>query len=207
RFGENRASSDPSDPEANKAIQADGGTIVTSTMLKKEQWQKAKEAVAIQPAGKIRPTAKPYCLDPNAPPVDVIAPDHWTDAMRLIAKYAAFLARELMEVDLAVTVVRTTNNFAACYGQGRLDLNLFRLGHRWFEKGATEEVDRFLIHEFGHQYCGDHLSEKYHEALCRLGARLKRLALEKPETLRSYYGKRRQDVCRGRGTSGDPGKE
>lgn len=27
---------------------------------------------------------------------------------------------------------------------------------------------------------------EYHEALCRLGARLKRLALEKPEEVRSY---------------------
>ena len=50
----------------------------------------------------------------------------------------------------------------------------------------TEEVDRLLIHEFGHQYSGDHLSEDYHEALCRLGAGLKRLALEKPDELRRF---------------------
>ena len=60
-------------------------------------------------------------------------------------------------------MVHTTNNFAACYGTGRLDFNLLRLGHRWFEQGATEEVDRLLIHEFGHQFSGDHLSEEYHE--------------------------------------------
>ena len=47
-------------------------------------------------------------------------------------------------------------------------------------------MDRLLIHEFGHQYSGDHLSEEYHEALCRLGARLKRLALEKPEAIRRF---------------------
>ena len=33
----------------------------------------------------------------------------------------------------------------------------------------------------GHQFSGDHLSEEYHEALCRLGSRLKRLALEQPD--------------------------
>jgi hypothetical protein len=33
-------------------------------------------------------------------------------------------------------------------------------------------------------YSGDHLSEEYHEALCKLGAGLKRLALEKPEAFR-----------------------
>ena len=29
-------------------------------------------------------------------------------------------------------------------------------------------MDKLLIHEFGHQYSGDHLSEDYHEALCLL---------------------------------------
>jgi hypothetical protein len=80
----------------------------------------------------------------------------------------------------------TTNKFLACYGRGRLDLNIGRLGRRWFEQGVTEDVDILLIHEFGHQYSGDHLSEEYHEALCRLGARLKRLALEKSETLQQF---------------------
>jgi hypothetical protein len=91
-----------------------------------------------------------------------------------------------MGVSLVVSVVHTTNNFAAAYGAGRLDFNLLRLGHRWFEQGATEDVDRLLIHEFGHEFSPDHLSEEYHEALCRLGASLKRLALEKPDELRRF---------------------
>jgi len=106
--------------------------------------------------------------------------------MQNIAAYARFLGQELMEIEVIVSVVRTTNNFIACYGAGRLDFNLVRLGHKWFEQGATEDVDRLLIHEFGHQYSGDHLSEEYHEALCRLGASMKRLALEKPKELRHF---------------------
>jgi hypothetical protein len=47
-------------------------------------------------------------------------------------------------------------------------------------------VDRLLIHEFGHEANGDHLSEEYHEVLCRLGAGLKKLALEKPEAIRWF---------------------
>ncbi len=79
-----------------------------------------------------------------------------------------------------------SHDFAACYGSRRLDQNLFRLAQKWFERGATEDVDRLLIHEFGHEPSGDHLSEEYHEALCRLGAGLKRLALEKPEAVRPF---------------------
>jgi hypothetical protein len=188
RFGEKRAAYDPTDPEANKAWVARGGTLVYGSMLSGQEWRKAKEAGAIQPAGRLCPTAKPYSQDPDADPADLVPEANWTDAIKNIAAYARFLAEELMGVKLAVSVVRTANNFLACYGAGRLDFNLFHLGPNWFEQGVTEEVDRLLIHEFGHKYSGDHLSEEYHEALCRLGARLKRLALEKPDAIRAYMG-------------------
>jgi hypothetical protein len=48
------------------------------------------------------------------------------------------------------------------------------------------DANWLLIHEFGHQYSADHLSEGYHEALCRLGAGLKKLALEKPEAFDQF---------------------
>jgi hypothetical protein len=184
RFGEKVAAPDPSDTEAMKRFQSEGGTIVVG--LSKGEWSNVKRSGVVLPAGQICPTAKPYSADPNARPVDVIPEENWTDGMRNIATYARFLAEELMGVKLVVSVVRTTNNFIACYGSGRLDFNLLRLGHKWFEQGVTEDVDRLLIHEFGHQDSGDHLSAEYHEALCRLGARHKRLALEKPEAIRRF---------------------
>lgn len=186
RFGTNRASFDPSDPEANKAVQASGGVVVTGRMLNRQQWRKARDARAIEPAGKVRPTTKPYSLDLAAPAAEVIPASQWSAAIRNVVDYAAFLAWELMGVTLTVTIVRTTNNFLACYGAGRLDLNLLRLGEDWFEQGAGEDMDCLLIHEFGHQYSGDHLSDDYHEALCRLGAKLKQLALNKPDVLHAF---------------------
>jgi hypothetical protein len=186
RFGEKRAAYDPTDPEANKTFVAMGGTIVYGGMLNAQEWKNAKEAEAIQPAGKICPSPKPYGDDPDAKQVTVIPMEEWTDGIKNIVAYAQFLGRELMGVDVSVSVVHTTNYFSACYGPGKLDFNLMRLGHDWFEHGPTEEVDRLLIHEFGHQYSRDHLSEEYHDALCRLGAKLKALALEKPEELRRF---------------------
>jgi len=157
--------------------------------LSKSEWANVKRAGAVLPAGKICPTAKPYSADPNADPVNVIPTSKWTEGMKSIAADAEYLGRELMGVPVTVAVVHTTNNFVACYGQGRLDFNLLRLGHKWFEQGATEEVDRLLIHEFGHQFSGDHLSEDYHDALCRLGAGMKTLAMEHPEELRQFMPK------------------
>jgi hypothetical protein len=184
RFGEKVAAPDPSDVEAMKRFQSEGGTIVVG--LSKSEWANVKRSGAVLPAGQICPTAKPYSGDPNAAGVTVIPEEKWTEGMKRIAGYAVLLARELMSVSLTVTVVHTTNNFSACYGSGRLDFNLLRLGHSWFEQGVTEDVDSLLIHEFGHEYSDDHLSSDYHEALCRLGAALKRLALEKPEAFRPY---------------------
>jgi hypothetical protein len=184
RFGEKVAAPDPSDIEAMKAFQAQGGTIVVG--LSRGEWANVRRSGAVLPAGQICPTAKPYSQDPNAPPAAIVPPEEWSSGMRNAAAYACFLAQELMGVAITFAVVRTPNRFAACYGGRRLDLNLLRLGHRWFDQGPGEAMDELLLHEFGHEYSADHLSEDYHQALCRLGARLKQVALAKPEALRQF---------------------
>lgn len=109
--------------------------------------------------------------------------------MRNIVAYAKFLGRELLDMPIAVSIVKTANRFTACYGHGKLDFNLFLLGHKWFDQGMTEAVDELLIHELAHQHSRDHLSSDYHDALCRLGAMLKRLALERAEEFRQFAAK------------------
>ncbi len=177
RFGERRAAYDPTDPEANKKWVSLGGTVVHGGMLNAQEWKNAKAAGAIVPAGRLCPSPKPYSEDPDAPTAKVIPEKEWTKGMKSILLYAKYLARELMGVDLVVEIVDTTNKFNACYGKEKLDFNLHALGTAWFDHGPGEEVDRLLIHEFGHQYTLDHLSSEYHEGLCRLGADLKAAGL------------------------------
>lgn len=184
RFGEKVASPDPSDTEAMKRFQSQGGVIVAG--LSKGEWANVKRAGAVLPAGQICPSPKPYSDDPNAPSAEMIPQDQWTPGMANIAEYARFLARELMGKEIDVRIVRTRNNFFAAYGKRQLNLNLFHLGQQWFEQGAAEQVDALLIHEFGHEYSGDHLSSKYHEALCLLGARMKQLALHRLTELQRF---------------------
>jgi hypothetical protein len=187
RFGDKFCAFDPNDKEAGKNFVAQGGKLIYGPMMSPQEWENAKKANAIQPAGKICPTPKPYSQDPDAKNVTLIPPEKWTPGMRMIADYAVFLGKELMDVAVTVTFVNTTNNFSACYAAGGdLHFNVFRLGYAWFEKGVNEEVDRLLLHEAAHQFSSDHLSEEYHEAICLLGARLKRLALEKPEEFRRF---------------------
>ena len=66
RFGEKRAAYDPTDPEANKTWVSKGGTLVYGSMLNGQEWNNAKEAGAIEPAGHLCPTPKPYSDGPNA---------------------------------------------------------------------------------------------------------------------------------------------
>lgn len=185
RFGDKFAGFDPNDKEAGKNFVAQGGTLVYGPMLSPQEWANAKKAGAIQPAGKVCPSPRPYSKEADGKNVTIIPQDKWSPGMKTIADYAVFLGNELMQVPVKVTFVNTTNSFLACYAAGGdLHFNLFRLGHAFFEGGINEEVDKLLIHEFGHQYSGDHLSEEYHEALCGLGAKLKKLAIEKPEAFR-----------------------
>jgi hypothetical protein len=99
-FGEKVAAPDPSDTEAMKRFQSQGGTIVVG--LSKGEWANVKRSGAVLPAGQICPMAKPYSNDPNADSVTIIPEEKWTADIRNIAAYAGFLARELMSVETTV---------------------------------------------------------------------------------------------------------
>ena len=192
RFGENRASYDPSDIEANKKFVSNGGTIVHGSSLSKEEWRRAKDAGAIEPAGKLCPTPKAFSDDPNAPMPTVIPQQEWTTGMLQIVNYAKFLAERLLNEELEVTIYDIPNKFWAAYKRAtprQLMFNVQRLGFNWFERGITTDVDALLIHEFGHEFSGDHLSRKYYDGLCELGAKLKQLALEAPDELAKFSTK------------------
>lgn len=98
--------------------------------------------------------------------------------MHEVASFANSMAEKLLGRKITVKFCSTRHHLgAASYGpSGDLVFNKFRLGADWFERGITEDVVQLLIHEFGHEFSPDHLSSDYHEALCRLGAKLFTLA-------------------------------
>ena len=105
---------------------------------------------------------------------DWIPESKWTDGMREVADFARRVAEKVLSRQIVVKFCSAPHHIAAAsYGPtGELVFNKLRLGAKWFEQGITEDVLRLLIHEFGHQYSPDHLSADYHEALCRIGAKL-----------------------------------
>ena len=181
RFGEKRVSFDPSDPEANKLAVSKGYTVVHGGMMSAGAWRNAKSASAILPAGQVTPSAKVWTGedDPDAAIFrDWIPESNWTEGMREIATFARQMAEKVLSRAITVKFCATPHHLAsASYGpSGELVFNKFRLGADWFERGITEDVLRLIIHEFGHDTALDHLSSEYHEALCRIGAKLHTLA-------------------------------
>lgn len=171
RFGEKVVANDPSDPEGTKLAVSQGYTVVPGGTFNRDEWRRIKEVGAVPPAGQVTPSAAVLCAPGGEPPVDEA---EWTASERRVAEYARDLGVELLGVPIEIGIYSVANGKAAWYGARRLALNRRVLGRQWFEDPQPLEVDALLIHEFAHESEGDHLSERYHDALCKLGARLRR---------------------------------
>jgi hypothetical protein len=204
KYGEKRAIWDPSDPEANMNLVAQGYTLIKGGQLTADQWANVKkhDAAHTRPAGQVAPTKKAL-FGPGGK--DTWAPrEKWTAAMHAVVAYSVDICRELTGSRVEVSVLSDiTESWAACYGSQGLVFNLGRLGHGFFDECVTQVVtpnpsgayltpqhqaamrptlrlNKLLIHELGHHRAPNHLSEEYHEALCEFGAKLAQLAIMKP---------------------------
>jgi hypothetical protein len=186
KYGEKRAIWDPSDPEANMNLTAQGYTLIKGSQLTGDQWANVKkhDTAKTRPAGQIAPTKKAQ-FGPGGE--DRWVPrDKWTPAMHAVVEYTIEVCRELLDKPVTVSILSDiTQGYAACFGDLGFVFNLGRLSHAWFntamhEDRPTVQLNQLIIHELGHHYCANHLDEHYHEALCSLGAKMTALALTKP---------------------------
>lgn len=186
RFGEKHVAYDPSDPEANALAVTKGYTVVHGSMMNATEWANAKKAGAILPAGKVTPSPKPF--SPDGSPLKMVEPSAYTPGMQRIVDYVKALGPKLLKRSVSVQIASDIAwPFNATYGDGGLIFNLGRLGHAFFNSGPTVEVDRLIIHEFGHEFESNHLSEEYHDALCKLGAKLTDLARNDPGFFHEFF--------------------
>ena len=187
QFGDKRATTDPSDREANGRATANGYAVIHPRAFTLDQWEQVRRAEAAKPAGQLFPTPKPYSDDPNAPVAQLVPESEWTAGMCNIAAYAEALARRILLTDVKVRFERRRG---ACdranYCHGQLCFNLGNMTQAWFDAGPNEEVDGLLLHEFAHEFEANHLSDRFHEATCRLGAKLKTLAMREPGFFLKY---------------------
>ncbi len=188
RFGEKSVTYDPSDREANALAVTKGYTVVYGGQLSAGEWENVRRADVLLPAGKVTPSPKPYAEDGS--PVQVLPRTEWSVAQRAVVALYERLAPHLIDRGIEVRiVVAPRNKFRACYGpRWPLDLNSPHLGRRFFESGCSNDVLDLLIHELGHEYESNHLSEGYYRALTRIGARLALAVARDPTLLRCDFG-------------------
>ena len=192
KYGDKSVAEDPFNPEANAMALSSGFTVIPSRGLSSGQRKNLYSAGTLRSTSAQFPTAGKgaYSDDPNAPPVEVIPQENWTEAMGEIYRYALGLGHRLMGRDIGLRFVRCPSGpcgrWRAAYGGGQLDFNVLVLGKKWFEQGASVEVADLILHEFGHEYESDHCSADYHKALTKLGAKLKRDAIDDAEWFRKF---------------------
>jgi hypothetical protein len=177
RFGGRVVSFDVSDGEANGRAVAAGYTVLTGGSLSSGEWANAKAAGIVKPAGKVTPSPKPLAeMGEGGPPLRVVPLENWTEGMRRIVALTERIGRALLNEAVKVTIVSDARMITtAMYSRTppELTFNLLRLGRAWFEKEPTDEdVVYLILHELAHHYESDHLSDAFHDACCRLGARL-----------------------------------
>lgn len=168
RFSNKHVAYDPSDPEANKLAISQGYVVVSGSMMSPGAWKNAKKAEAILPAGQVTPSPKPYSS--SGPPLRLEA--DITPEMRKMEQKACEVARQVLKREIQVTFANDPGwPYAATYGPGHLTFNIGRLGRKWFNwDGNRVEIEKLLLHEFAHEFTGDHLSQEYHQAICTIGA-------------------------------------
>ena len=148
------------------------------------------EKGAIEPAGKVWPTPKPYNDDPDAPEAQFMDRKDWTPGMVRFHDYLCWVAMELLGIACLKVRYPLGMNATACYGRksaasGVIDFNVGALGICWFDAIDTEQ-DELVIHEIAHHRAGNHYSEEFNKACCEVGAGLKRLAVEQPERMAGF---------------------
>lgn len=172
RFGEKRVAYDLSDPEANMLAVSKGYTVVAGGSLTKGQWANAKAGEGLLPAGRVTPSPRVLA---SAEGVKAIPEAEWGDDMKDVARVAGKLASDLdVHPHVSVTWYDDAGlDFAGAWGGGgRLSLNRRALRHSLaqYRKGNGAAIVELLIHEFAHEREGNHLDERYHDELSRLGA-------------------------------------
>lgn len=187
RFGKKAVIFDPSDREANNIAVTRGYTLIHGSTMSKDAWANIRRFEVVKPAGKVTPSPSALLNDrfsTDGTGKDIIVPeDKWSDGMRRIVKYARLLGCELLDYTPTVQIASDiTLPAGAWFGKSLLSgstltFNVGRLSRRWFDDPDQIKVDALLIHEFAHDRVDNHLSEDFHEECCRLGAKMRDVAV------------------------------
>ena len=178
RFGKDRVSYDPSDPEANQTAVSEGHKVVHGGVLSKAAWNNVRDAQAIVPAGVKFATPRPFVE--GGKPLTLISPSCYTEGDLNIVSFSKWLAQKLLGIDLQVSLTEDNGwKFNGAYGGKHLTLNVRSLGRE-----LSKELYRVVLHELAHEFSSSHLDKEFYDALNKFAVEVTSLALEFPDKFR-----------------------
>jgi hypothetical protein len=175
RHGDLAVIADPSDREAEGISVTRGFQVIHGGIYSAEQWSNIKSSGALLPAGQVNPSPKPF--SPDGSPLKTLDRSEWNEGHVAFVDYVQSVSSALIGRKVSVTLAIDPGwGFAGAYGRRRVTLNIVGKDERWLTQPisaeALAEIDCLLIHEFAHDKVSNHLSEKFHEECCKLGAKL-----------------------------------
>lgn len=179
RFGKNPVSYDPSDKGSNKEAASQGYHPVAAGSMSRGEWDNARRAKAITPAGQR------FATNPDFKrAAETVPAEKYDNAQRRYVRLIEVLSPLLINRVVKVTIVN----------DGELPLE--GCTKRWREKTFMMEVNlayhncedwernySLLLHEFAHHavQSNDHLCREFYDTVTELGAKLVGLAISQPE--------------------------
>ena len=180
-YGEKRVIHNPADPEATAIAVSKGYNVIYGRSLTAGQHSRVRDTGAAQSASVVTPSPKPYSEDGD--PVKTMEPNDDMMAVEELAKRIAEVCLEGKQISV-IFAKEPKWPFGATYGpSGELTLNAGRLGKNWFKPDNLTRILDLLIHEFGHQYESNHLSDRYYKALTKIGSRLAVAVRDNPDII------------------------
>jgi hypothetical protein len=193
-FGEGAVAFDPTSPGSNREAAAANAPVVPKGALSKDAWKSVKQAEALPPAREVFPVDMP-----DKEPRRVLDPIEYNPDQRQFARLIEDLSPSLIGHAVKVRIIEDDDaTFRGCTRWNETindkGISRFKEGSYVFEINLAfhdcsnwEGNFYLMIHEMAHHAVqrNDHLLKTFYITVNQLGAKLMRLALERPELFAS----------------------
>lgn len=172
RFGADRVSFDMNDVGSNREAASKNWTVVTGGSMSKGEWENAKRAEAIKPAGTLFPTN----IGTGKTPAKVYTRREWTPEMEAFAEFVGEVSPELIGKHVTLRYIKDRAiSLCGAFAPGTSEMTINLAHHQVGD--FVSDLD-LMIHELAHDtvQSNDHLVHDFYEATCRIGAKLTVLA-------------------------------
>jgi hypothetical protein len=188
KFGDKTAFFDPSDIDANKNFQADGGVIIYGRMLNKQQIENAKEAGVVG-SGKLTPSQG--CTGVRS---QITIEDTFSDTAHIAKKYFEFISKRLTGEVFTFQFVDFNNPLVNYKWQDQTLLMSNSLVVQWEltrSAGTTQILfqtfDNTILPALVLRKVPNKICKEFNEELCKLASDMTWSAVQTPNDFLEFW--------------------